>query len=130
MTIRDLVLTILLPLAALAMGTMAFGAAPHPVPTHADVSYGPRPHQLMDIYLPTKGSGPFPVLMWYGGIWRPSKRVPGLKHFLPAGIAVVGVEMRTLTAGVVCHVKFPDHPTGRYKDIWDFLVQELRSRAP
>jgi len=33
-------------------------------------------------------------------------------------------------AGVVCHVKFPDHPTAGYQDIWDFIVQELQSPAP
>ena len=34
------------------------GAAADPAPTHADVSYGPHPHQLIDIYLPPKGDGP------------------------------------------------------------------------
>jgi len=92
--------TTLLPFAALAMGALALCAAPKPVPTHADVSYGPGPHQLMDIHLPTKGSGPFPVLIWHGGIWQPSKHVPDLNRFLPAQIAVIGVETRTLTDGV------------------------------
>lgn len=73
-------------------------AAP-PAPTHADVSYGPSPHQIMDIHLPA-GSGPHPVLIWFGGIWKPSKHVPDLKRFLPAGIAVIGVETRTITDGM------------------------------
>ena len=29
-------------------------------------------------------------------------------------------------AGVVCHVKYPGHPTEKYQDIWDFIVQELK----
>jgi acetyl esterase/lipase len=68
-----------------------------PVPTHADVSYGAHPHQLMDVFLPAKGDGPFPVLVWYGGIWEASKHAPDLNHFHPHGVAVIAVETRTLT---------------------------------
>ena len=42
------------------------------------------------------------------------------------GTAVVGA---LLEAGAVCHVKFPDHPTEGYKDIWDFIVKELQTPA-
>src|SRR5258708_1394273 len=73
MTIRNFLFTTLLLLGAIATVTRAHGAAPNPIPTHADVSYGPSPHQLMDIHLPTSGCGPFPVLIWFGGIWEPSK---------------------------------------------------------
>ncbi|MEI7730059.1 MAG: hypothetical protein WCO56_10835 [Verrucomicrobiota bacterium] len=103
--------TTLLTCVALTAGTTVFGAAPKPVPTHADVAYGPSPRQLMDIHVPTNGSGPFPVLIWYGGIWKPSKHVPDLSRFLPKQIAVIGVQLRTLTDGVdekanppVCYV--------------------------
>ncbi len=75
-------------------------AAPGPVPTCPDVAYGPAPHQLLDVYAPTNGPGPYPVLLWYGGLWVPAKHVPDLHRFLPAGIAVVGVELRTLTDAV------------------------------
>jgi hypothetical protein len=71
-----------------------------PVPTHADVSYGAHPHQLMDVHVPADGSGPFPVLIWFGGIWEPSKHVPDLNRFFPHKIAVIGVETRTLKDGV------------------------------
>lgn len=66
-------------------------------PTATDVSYGPHPHQLLDIYVPAKGDGPFPVLIWYGGLWQPSKVVPDTNRFLAQGIALVGVEVRTMT---------------------------------
>jgi hypothetical protein len=33
-------------------------------------------------------------------------------------------------AGVACHVKYPGHPTEKYQDIWDFVVQELDAAAP
>jgi hypothetical protein len=35
--------------------------------------------------------------VWFGGFWEPAKHVPDLDKFLPAGVAVVGVESRTLT---------------------------------
>lgn len=71
-----------------------------PVPTHADISYGPSQYQLLDIYVPKKSDGPFPVLIWFGGIWEPSKHVPDLNRFLPANIAVIGVQTRTLNQGM------------------------------
>jgi len=39
-------------------------AGPPPTPTMADVSYGPEAHQLMDICVPPKGDGPFPVVLF------------------------------------------------------------------
>lgn len=73
---------------------------PKVIPTHADVSYGTHPHQILDIHLPPKATAPSPVLLWFGGIWQPSKHVSDLNRFLPKGIAVVGVELRTLTDGM------------------------------
>ena len=75
-------------------------AAPTLAPTHADISYGPCSHQLLDIHVPTKGSGPFPTLLWFGGIWKPGKHAPDPGRFLAAGCAVVAVETRTLTDGM------------------------------
>lgn len=40
------------------------------------------------------------MLIWYGGIWEPSKHVPDLHRFFPAHVAVIGVETRTLTEGM------------------------------
>ena len=72
----------------------ALFAATKPVPTKADVSYGPHPHQLMDIYVPKEGAGPFPVILWYGGIWASNKNVPDLNQFHPHGVAVISVQTR------------------------------------
>ena len=79
-------------LLASLMSPAALLAGPKPVPTKADVSYGPQPHQLMDIYIPPGGTGPCPVLIWYGGIWVSSKGVPDLNQFFPQHIALIGVE--------------------------------------
>ena len=71
-------------------------APPAPVPTHADVSFGPHPHQLIDIYLPKKGTAPFPALLWFGGIWKAAKHPANLGFFEQQGIAVIAVERRTM----------------------------------
>ena len=73
-----------------------FGASPTPVPAKADVFYGPHPHQLLDVYLPPKGKGPFPVVMWYGALWAPKKNVPPINALLPANCAAVGVQVRVM----------------------------------
>ena len=86
----------------LALGSTVLSADPKPiqakakpVPTKADIPYGPHPHQLLDLYLPPKGDGPFPVVLWFGGLWKPGKGAP-IDHFLPNGCAAVAVEIRTM----------------------------------
>ena len=74
---------------------------------HVNVSYGPHPHQLLDIYLPADGTGPWPVVVWFGGIWQPSKAAPGLNVLLPAHCALVAVETRTMTDAVDDKVDTP-----------------------
>ena len=69
-----------------------------PVPSEADVAYGAHPHQVLDIHLPPpSAAAPYPVLLWYGGLWKPTRNVPDLTRFLPQGIAVVAVGVRTYT---------------------------------
>jgi acetyl esterase/lipase len=85
-----------LALSGLALA-VAPGAAADPKPTHADVSYGPHEHQLLDIYLPPKGDGPYPVVLWFGGIWKPAKHPARLDYFGAAQIAVIAVQTRTMT---------------------------------
>jgi acetyl esterase/lipase len=99
MSIRNLGSATLLSLLTFAAVPVALADTPKPAPTHADVSYGPSPHQILDIFLP-KGKGPFPVLLWYGGIWEPSKHAPDPNRFLAADIAVIAVETRTLNEGL------------------------------
>lgn len=82
-------------------------AAEPPKPTHADVPYGAHEHQLIDIHLPPKGNGPFPVLMWYGGIWKASKHAVDVNRFFPHGIAVIAVEVRTMEDATADKVKEP-----------------------
>jgi formylglycine-generating enzyme required for sulfatase activity/acetyl esterase/lipase len=90
------------------MAAVPVMAAPPPVlePIAADVSYGPHPHQLLDVYAPKEG-GPHPVLLWYGGLWKPAKHAPDPRRFLAAGCAVVAVELRTMSDAVEDKVKEP-----------------------
>jgi len=76
---------------------VAPGSAADPKPAHADVPFGPHPHQLLDVYLPPKGDGPVPVLLWFGGIWKPAKHPARPDFFLAARCAVVAVQTRTMT---------------------------------
>jgi hypothetical protein len=61
----------------------------------------------MDLYIPTTGKGPYPVLIWYGGLWKPAKHPADPHRFLSQEIAVVAVEVRTMTDGMEDKVKFP-----------------------
>jgi acetyl esterase/lipase len=84
----------------LALATAAAGVAlcaPDPAPTHADVSYGPHPHQRIDLYLPPKGKDPYPAVLWFGGIWKPAKHPARLDYFGKAKCAVIAVQTRTMS---------------------------------
>ena len=85
----------------------AAGGGTKPAPTYEDVSYGPHPHQRFDIYLPPKGNGPFPVVLWYGGIWKPAKHPARLLYFWDARCAVIAVQTRTMTDAVADKVSPP-----------------------
>lgn len=89
-----------------ALTNLGFPAAPKPAPTRSDISYGSHPHQLLDLYLPPKGTAPFPVMVWFGGLWAPGKHAP-LDHFLPAGCAAVAVEMRTMEDAIQQNISPP-----------------------
>jgi acetyl esterase/lipase len=88
----------------LALGGAAWAADPEP--THADISYGPHPHQLLDIYLP-KGDGPFPVLIWCGRLWEPGVAVPPVKRMFQSGVAAVAVRTRVMKDGVADNIQPP-----------------------
>lgn len=94
---------------ALAVLFAASGDAqpPRPTPTAADVAYGPHEHQRIDIYTPPKGDGPFPVVVWFGGIWKPARAPAHLDYFRKAQCAVVAVQTRTMTDAVEDKVAAP-----------------------
>ncbi len=97
---------LLASLTLVAAGSLA-AAAEKPKPSHADVAYGAHPHQILDIYLPPGDGAPRPVLIWYGGLWKPAKNVPDVNRFFPAGLAVVGVEVRTMEDATADKVSAP-----------------------
>ena len=75
-------------------------AADKPVPAKADIAYGPHSHQLLDVHVPPQGTGPFPVLIWYGALWVPGKGVPDLNRFFPHQCAVIAVQTRVMKDGI------------------------------
>jgi len=77
--------------------TLTFAA--DPAPTFANVSYGPDPHQLLDVYLPP-GDGPFGLLVLYGTIWTPKKGVPPTALIFPHQIAGIAVQTRGMDQAV------------------------------
>lgn len=83
------------------------GGLGKPAPTHADIAYGLHPHQRLDIYLPPKGDGPYPVLLWYGGIWKPAKNPARPEFFWAANCAVIAVQTRTMNDAVEDKVAVP-----------------------
>lgn len=82
-----------------ATGTgFAADNSPKIPPTSADVAYGPDPMQKLDVYVPTKGKGPFPILFWiHGGGWFAGdkrKDAGNVVPFLDHGAAVVSINYR------------------------------------
>jgi acetyl esterase/lipase len=86
-------------LALSAVVTATADAAP-PMPSFAEVSYGPHAHQRIDIYLPPKGDGPFPAILWFGGIWKSDKHAVRLDYFPKNSVAVIAVQVRTMQDAV------------------------------
>src|SRR3989442_4572748 len=87
--------------------TPAKPAPPETVPTHANVSFGPHAHQLIDIYMPKSGDAPFPAVLWFGGIWKAAKHPANLGFFESKGIAVIAVQTRTMEDATAAKEKEP-----------------------
>ena len=84
---------------ALAFGAGAPGALAQATPNFVDIPYAlQHARQVLDIYLPTTGSGPCPVVIWiHGGAWQEGNKgsaAPHAAQLLPVGIAVVGINYR------------------------------------
>jgi hypothetical protein len=62
---------------------------------------------VLDVYLPPKGDGPFPAVIWFGGIWKPAKHPARLDYFGKKGCAVVAVMTRTMDDAVKDKVAAP-----------------------
>ena len=104
---RVLTTVIEVSIASLLLVISHVAAADKPTPTKANVAYGPHLHQLLDVYVPPQGKGPFPVVIWYGGLWQPSKGVPDLSRFFSAQCAVIGVQMRVMQDAIDEQLKPP-----------------------
>ena len=83
------------------------GASPKLTPTKADVSYGPHPHQLLDVYLPPEGKGPFPVVIWFGALGRQARAFRPFTHFSRHTARAVGVEARVMGDAIQAKITPP-----------------------
>jgi acetyl esterase/lipase len=97
---------VLICASAVTMTAQEKKAKSGPPPTYVDIAYGQHPHQRVDIYLP-KGDGPFPMLVWYGGIWKAARHAPRPDYFNKNQCAVVAVEVRTMEDAVADKVSPP-----------------------
>lgn len=75
---------------------------------YLDVQYGSLPQQLLDVYLPDEGDGPFPLIIYvHGGGWSMGTKregaLPCIIDALKYGYAIISVDYR-LAPGV----RFPE----------------------
>ncbi len=78
-------------------------AWPAGIVAEADLPYGRRPAQRLDLYRPAEGRGPWPVLVLvHGGAWalgdkaQPEFVEAKVRHWVPRGWVVVSVDYRLL----------------------------------
>lgn len=72
-----------------------------------DTSYGSDPRQRLDIYVPTKGRGPYPVvLFFYGGSWNSGARSD--YRFVGDALASRGVLVVIADHRLYPQVRYPD----------------------
>jgi len=81
--------------------------ADKPAPTKGNIPYGPHPNQLLDIYLPPSGDGPYPALVWFGGLWKPSKGAPNMGYFASNGCAEIAVQTRVMQDAIEAKIEPP-----------------------
>ncbi len=69
-------------------------------PTHPNLTFAPLTGRALelDLYLPTSGTGPFPVVVWiHGGGWQSGARFPIPTFIIPLlgrGVAIASVSYR------------------------------------
>lgn len=72
--------------------------------TQRNIAYGPDPRNVLDIYAPTSGAGPWPVIVFiHGGSWSSGNKVP--YEFVGRALAAQG--FLTLVINYRLH---PEHP--------------------
>jgi hypothetical protein len=69
--------------------------------------------------------------LYFENNWGPTRpeSVSEVDYLVHSPAWALGFQKPAREAGVVCHVKYPDHPTEKYQDIWDFIVQELKAAS-
>ena len=95
-----------------------------PTPTYADISFGPHPHQIMDLYLLHKDAAP----MFFENEWGLTKPddITQANYDTHSPRWALGFQKLALAAGATCYVEYPGHPADEAaQDIWDFVAKRL-----
>jgi acetyl esterase/lipase len=86
----------------------------------SDVAYGTDPRQKLDIYTPTEGQGPFPIIVFvHGGSWQEGNK----NGYAFAGRALAAQGFVTLV------INYRLHPEHRYPAFIDDVAIALRWAA-
>ena len=73
-----------------------------------DIQYGTLPEQILDVYLPDEGEGPFPLIIYvHGGGWSMGNRREGALDCI-IGALKCGYAILTLDYRLVPKVVFPE----------------------
>jgi len=60
------------------------------------------------------------------GLARP-ETVGEIDYLVHSPAWALGFQKLAQERGVLCYVEYPEHPTEKYKDIWDFLIQQMKA---
>jgi len=105
---RCRILKMLLAVASVGVGMQMTGAYGYKFPpVESNVPYGTHPHETIDVFVPTTGKPPYPVVICYGGLWVSGKDPRGTDPYPPLGIAAVAVQSRGLSDAMAAKINPP-----------------------
>ena len=116
----------------LALGGTPLSAPPKPVPTKADIAESlKKPEELLPLIsqwspdaLLNKDAPP----IYFENEWGLTKpdKIEEANYRVHSPAWALGFQKIARERGAACYVKFPEHPSEKYADIWEFLVQQVR----
>ena len=94
------------------------------------IAYGDDPRQKLDLYVPTKGSGPYPVVMFtYGGSWNSGTRAE--YRFVGDALASRGVLVIIADYRLYPQVRYPEFlEDGAHAVAWTFANARIHGGDP
>jgi hypothetical protein len=62
------------------------------------------------------------------GLTRPAN-IPEMPYKVHCPLWGIGFQKLAQAQGATCYLRYPGHESAKYKDMWDFLVEELTAPA-